>query len=133
MIFKSHKSLLIGKKIIKTLITAIVIALTATVAKADTIVCSLKDFSAATAGKENMFASTGDVNLSEKPMVLTIPEDAETEGPNNEFLKWQELVEYLTVFNLYNEEKLEHHMTLVWSTTGGTLVTVNAVKTCIKL
>jgi hypothetical protein len=111
----------------KSIIAATAIALTATTAMAsETIVCSLKDFQATVNGKVS-FGEPGDYILSDKPMVLNIPADAE----NN---KWSSTDKHgITDFNSFNKEKLQHNLVLIYTNKNGNFVAVNAVKSCIKL
>jgi len=110
----------------KTIITAAIIALTSTAAMAsETIVCSLEDFRVAIGG-QSVHGDAKEYYLSTRPKVLEIPESAVDNT-------WSFSEDGFSVFNSFQEEKMEHHMAIVYTNKYGKFVTVNAVKSCIKL
>jgi hypothetical protein len=111
----------------KSIIASTVIALTATTAMAsETIVCSLTDFQASINGNSS-YGKPSDYFLSETPLVLDIPAEAINNG-------WTETDEFgFSVFNHFKEETMRHNMAIVYMNQNGNFVTVNVVKSCIKL
>jgi hypothetical protein len=110
----------------KTIITAAIIALTSTAAMAsETIICSLEDFRVAIGG-EGVYGSAEEYYLKTGPMVLDMPDTAVDN-------RWAFVENGFHVHNYFNQDEMEHHMALVYTNKYDRFVTVNVVKSCIKL
>ena len=106
-----------------SLIFALVSSAFAEQANTKRIICSIKDFTIASLGKDRM-GEAEDVGLTETPKELIIPDDADKSEDGN-FVAWSEN----DTKHLYFTNEREWHLAYMYYGTSR-IVSINAVRVC---